>query len=69
MMKRRLCPQCKIPNFYVLNDKKERRLVFVDENFQVIPSREDESLEGFDLTVIYCLGCSWSGSPRKTVRF
>ena len=28
-MKRRLCPQCKIPNFYVLNEKKERRLVFV----------------------------------------
>ena len=23
-MKRRLCPQCKIPNFYVLNEKKER---------------------------------------------
>ncbi len=21
-MKRRLCPQCKIPNFYVLNEKK-----------------------------------------------
>ena len=54
-MKRRLCPQCKIPNFYVLNEKKERRLVFVTV--------------GFDLTVIYCLGCSWSGSPRRTVRY
>ena len=21
-MKRRLCPQCKIPNFYVLNEKR-----------------------------------------------
>ena len=56
-MKRRLCPQCKIPNFYVLNEKK------------VIAAKEGESLEGFDLTVIYCLGCSWSGSPRRTVRY
>ena len=35
-MKRRLCPQCKIPNFYVLNEKKERRLVFVTVEFEVI---------------------------------
>ena len=64
-MKRRLCPQCKIPNFYVLNEKKERRLVFVTVEFEVIAAKEGESLEGFDLTVIYCLGCSWSGSPSS----
>lgn len=69
MIKRRLCPQCKIPNFYVLNEKGERRLVFVTDNFQVVPAKSDESTEGFDLSVIYCLGCSWSGSPRRTVRF
>ena len=34
-----------------------------------IAAKEGESLEGFDLTVIYCLGCSWSGSPRRTVRY
>ena len=51
-MKRRLCPQCKIPNFYVLNEKKERRLVFVTVEFEVIAAKEGESLEGFDLTVI-----------------
>ena len=68
-MKRRLCPQCKIPNFYVLNEKKERRLVFVTVEFEIIAAKEGESLEGFDLAVIYCLGCSWSGSPRRTVRY
>lgn len=68
-MKRRLCPQCKIPNFYVLNKQGERRLVFVTDDFQVVASREGETLEGFDLTSIYCLGCSWSGSPRQTVRY
>ena len=54
-MKRRLCPQCKIPNFYVLNEKKERRLVFVTVEFEVIAAKEGES--------------SWSGSPRRTVRY
>ena len=50
-MKRRLCPQCKIPNFYVLNEKKERRLVFVTVEFEVIAAKEGESLEGFDLNI------------------
>ena len=68
-MKRRLCPQCQIPNFYVLNERGERRLVFVTVEFEVVPSREGENLEGFDLNLIYCLGCSWSGSPRSTVRY
>ena len=68
-MKSRLGPQCKIPKFYVLNEKNERRLVFVTVEFEVIAAKEGESLEGFDLTVIYCLGCSWSGSPRRTVRY
>ena len=68
-MKRRLCPQCKIPNFYLLNEKGERRLVFVTDDFRIVPSRPVETREGFDTTVIYCLGCSWSGSPHKTVRY
>ena len=42
-MKRRLCPQCKIPNFYVLNEKKERRLVFVTVEFEVIAAKGGES--------------------------
>lgn len=24
----------------------------------------EENMEGFDLTIVYCLGCSWSGSPK-----
>lgn len=35
-MKRRLVSASKIPNFYVLNEKKERRLVFVTVEFEVI---------------------------------
>lgn len=68
-MRRQLCPQCKIPNLYVLNEQGERRLVFVTPGYEVVPSREGENLKGFDLSVVYCLGCSWSGSPRRAVRY
>lgn len=68
-MKRRLCPQCKIPNFYVKNAAGEKRLVFVADDFSIVPAKENESVDGFDLSVIYCLGCSWHGSPHKTVRY
>ncbi len=68
-MRRRVCPQCKIPNFYVLNGSKERRLVFVTLDFPVVAAREKENLSGFDLETIYCLGCSWKGSPRRTTRY
>ncbi len=67
-MKRRLCPQCKIPNFYLLNEKGERRLVFVTDDFRIVPSRPVETREGLDTTVIYWLGCNRRGSPRKAVR-
>ena len=64
-MKKRLCPQCKIAPMYVKNSEGERRVVYVDENYNVIPKHEEESLEGFDLTEVYCLGCSWHGSPKR----
>lgn len=50
---------------YVKNEKNERRLVYVDDNHNVIPKYPDEGLEGFDLTEVYCLGCSWHGSPKR----
>ncbi|GAB1415789.1 hypothetical protein MASR2M117_11950 [Paludibacter sp.] len=66
-MRKKLCPQCKIHRFRVLNDKGESVVVIVNENYEVIPIHPDTSLEGFDLDVLYCLGCSWNGSPKKLV--
>ena len=40
-------------------------LVYVDENHNIVPKYPEESLEGFDLTEVYCLGCSWHGSPKR----
>ena len=64
-MKKLLCPQCKIASMYVKNRQGDRLLVYVEPAGKVVPKYPDESLEGFYLETVYCLGCSWSGSPRS----
>lgn len=64
-MKKLLCPQCKIQRFRVKNDKGDSVVVTITEKFEIVPIHPEESLEGFDLDVVYCLGCSWKGSPRS----
>jgi hypothetical protein len=45
----------------VKNEKGDSVVVVVNEQFEVIPIHPEESLEGFDLEILYCLGCSWKG--------
>ena len=59
------CPQCDIHRFVVKNELDEGVVVTVNELCEVIPVHKTDSLEGFDLTVVYCLGCSWYGSPKS----
>ena len=59
------CPQCEIHRFFVKNEKAETILVTVNEQYDVVKVNQEDSLEGFDLTLLYCLGCSWSGSPQS----
>ena len=68
-MRKLLCPQCKIAAMYVKNAQAERRLVYVTDAGEVVAKKEGESLEGFDLTEVFCLGCSWHGSPKKLVKY
>lgn len=67
MMRKLLCPQCKVSALYVKNSEGERRSVYVTDDYRVVPRNSCESLEGFDLETVYCMGCSWSGSPRRLV--
>ena len=67
-MRKLLCPQCKIAALYVVNDRKERLLVYVLENGEVVPKDPTASTDGFDLTEVYCLGCAWHGSPKRLVK-
>lgn len=64
-MKKLHCPQCKMYSMYVKNANGERLLVYVMPDGIVVPKYLNESLEGFDLAVVYCLGCSWFGSPKS----
>ena len=67
MSRNKLCPQCKIRRFQVKNDAGQCVVVMVSENNEIIPVHDTESLEGFDLTVLYCLGCSWKGSVKSLI--
>ncbi len=64
-MRKRVCPQCQIAAFYVKNANGDRRLVYVLADGTVTPKYPDESLEGFCLDEVFCLGCSWHGSPSR----
>jgi len=66
-MKDKLCPQCKIRRFQVKNSSGNFIVVTVNENFEIIPIHEIESLDGYDLSTVYCLGCSWSGSIKSLI--
>ena len=69
LMKKLVCPQCRIAAMFVKNDLNERRLVYVNEKKEIVPKNPEESLDGFDLSVVYCLGCSWSGLPSKMIKY
>ncbi|MDD3080341.1 MAG: hypothetical protein PHH37_14740 [Paludibacter sp.] len=64
-MRKLNCPQCKINRFRVRNKNGDSIVVTVNENLEVVPIYPEMSLEGYDLEVLYCLGCSWQGSPEK----
>ncbi len=65
MARNKLCPQCDIRRFSVKNDAGEIRVVTVSENGVIELVHPEESLEGFDLGTLHCLGCSWKGSVRS----
>ena len=50
---------------YVKNEQGDRLLVYVTREGNIIPKYPESSFEGFDLTEVYCLGCSWHGSPKR----
>lgn len=66
-MKNLLCPQCKIRRFYLLNPAGERLVVTVTKEKEIQPIHENESLDGYDTSLLYCLGCSWKGTVNNLV--
>jgi len=68
-MRHLVCPQCGVRRFYVKNQNGESIIVQVSRDLTVVALNEDDSLNGFDLKVLYCLGCSWSGSPASLKKY
>ena len=68
LMRKLVCPQCKIASMYVMDDQKNRLLVYVYENGEVLPKDPSASTDGFDMGEVYCLGCSWHGSPKRMIK-
>ena len=48
---------------YVKNEQGERLLVYVLENGEVVPKYPEDSMEGFDLTEVFCLDVRGTGRP------
>lgn len=68
-MKKMLCPQCKVGIFCVKDVQGNRLPVYVSDKGEIVPKDETASLEGYDLTEVWCLGCSWHGSPKRLVKY
>lgn len=68
-MKFMVCPQCGTAVFYVKNEAGERLNVKVNRELEVVPKDETINLKGFDLEVLFCLGCSWRGSLNQLKRY
>jgi len=64
-----VCPQCGIMRFQVKNDAGGSIVVQVTREFEIIPVNTPDSLDGYNLNYLYCLGCSWKGSVNKLKRF
>lgn len=68
-MKKLLCPQCKVGIFCVKDGQGNRLPVYVSDRGEIVPKDETASLEGYDLSEVWCLGCSWHGSPKRLVKY
>lgn len=68
MRRKKICPQCGIPNLYVKNKEGTILPVYVFDDLSVHPKDEKLSLEGYNLETIYCLGCSWKGTVNGLKR-
>jgi hypothetical protein len=64
-----VCPQCGIIRFLVKNEAGDSVVVQVTRDFVVVPVNDADSLTGFKLDYLYCLGCSWKGSIKSLKKY
>ena len=65
-----LCPQCGKKEFFITKPDGKNVFFHVDRDYVPFPAKGTyEDLSTLDLSIIRCLGCSWSGPVRKLVPF
>lgn len=69
-MRKLVCPQCQIPNFYLKSSNKSDILpIYINSDGEIVPKRDGDVVDGYDTETIYCLGCSWSGSVVSLLKY
>ncbi len=68
-MKFMVCPKCGIANFYIKNKRGDRLNVKVTRELNIVLQDKTQKLEGYNLDIIHCLGCSWSGTVNKLKKY
>ena len=64
-----LCTKNNSHEIFTMSTMRNPPFLQVTTDHVIIPVNEQDSLEGFDLETLYCLGCSWSGSPKSLKRY
>ncbi len=67
-MRKLMCPKCQIPSFYLKGGGDDILPVYITSEGDIVPKRDADTLDGYDTDVIYCLGCSWSGSVANLMK-
>jgi len=68
-MRYMVCPQCGIRRFQVKDNQGNALVVQVNRDYEIVPVHDEESLEGYNLDILYCLGCSWKGSVHELKKY
>ena len=68
MMRKMICPQCKVGAFYSEQQRRATARIRFPRG-GIVPKDPAASLEGYDLTEVYCLCCSWHGSPKRLLKY
>lgn len=64
-----LCPKCKIRRFQVKDKSGNSRVVIVNSDRRIELVHHEETLDGFNIDNLHCLGCSWTGPASKLVKY
>lgn len=63
------CPQCGIRKFALRNNAGNSIIVNVNRSLQIIPIKETESADAYNLYLLFCLGFSWQGNKEELKKF